>query len=202
MLKTIFFDLGNVLVFFSHQKMFRQVSECTGLLPEEIQKILFEEKIQQYYESGQIDTSHFYEIFKMRSPKRFDLTGLLKAFSDIFTPNASLFPLIEELKEKGLRLVLLSNTSECHYLRIYAEYPVLHLFDEQVLSYQVGALKPSEKIFLHALSKANCDPQHCFYTDDIPEFIQGAKKVGLDSELFTGVATLKNALTTRGLSIK
>ena len=201
MLKTIFFDLGNVIVFFSHPKMFRQVAECTGLSPEEIQKILFEEKIQQFYESGQIDSSHFYQIFKTRSPKAFELQDLSEAFSNIFTPNTSLFPLVEKLKEKGLRLVLLSNTSECHYNRVYAEYPILHLFDEKVLSYEVGALKPSEQIFLHALSKANCDPQYCFYTDDIPEFIQGAKKVGLDCELFTVAPALKNALAVRGLPV-
>jgi len=201
MLKTIFFDLGNVLVFFSHPKMYRQIAECTGLPEHAIRKILVDEKIQQYYESGQIDTAHLNEIFKSHSPKSFDQHALLAAASDIFSPNTSVFPLVEELKHRGLRLVLLSNTSECHYNRVHAQYPILKLFDDAVLSYKVGALKPSEIIFLHALSKAECDLKHCFYIDDIAEYVLVARKVGLDSEIYTGVPALKKALISRGLSM-
>jgi len=199
MLKTIFFDLGNVLVFFSHPKMFRQIAECTGLSEDAIRNILIDEKIQEYYESGQIDTAHLCQIFKARSPKSFEHQLFLNAASDIFTPNTTLFPLIEQLKKRGLRLVLLSNTSECHYNHVHSHYPVLKLFDDYVLSFKVGALKPSERIFLYALSKAECDPKHCFYTDDISEYVHGARKVGLDSEIFAGVPGLKAALATRGL---
>jgi glucose-1-phosphatase len=198
MLKTIFFDLGNVLIFFSHPKMFQQVAECTGLSQDAIRKILVDEKIQQYYELGEIQTSHVYQIFKNRSPKEFELPELINAFSDIFTPNTALFPLVEQLK-KTFQLILLSNTSECHFNRALADYPVLGLFDDFVLSYQVGAMKPSEKIFIHALSKAGCDSKECFYIDDIPEFIDGARKVGLEGVVFTGVPALKKALAVRGI---
>jgi glucose-1-phosphatase len=200
MLKTIFFDLGNVLVFFSRPKMFRQVAECTGLSPDAARKILIDEKIQDFYEMGQIDTAHLIHIFKSRSPKPFVPRALLDALSDIFTPNTTLFPLIEQLHKQKLRLILLSNTSECHYNRVHADYPVLSLFDDFVLSYQVGVLKPSPQIFFHALSKARCDPTECFYTDDLPEFVEGARKVGLDSEVFIGVAALKASLAARGVS--
>ena len=199
MLKTIYFDLGNVLAFFSYPKMFQQMAECTGLSPDVIQKMLFDEKIQEFYESGQIDSTRFYQIFKARSFRLFSLHDLLEAASDIFTPNTALFPIIEQIKEQGLRLVLLSNTTECHFNRIYAHYPILRLFDEHVLSYEARALKPSPLIFLKALSKAKCEPKNCFYTDDISEFVVGARKAGLDSELYTGIDSLKNALAARSL---
>ena len=202
MIKTVFFDLGNVLVFFSYPRMFQQMAACTGLSEEAVRKILIEEQIQVYYESGQIDSAHFHQIFQSRSPKTFALHPFLDAVSDIFTPNSGLYPIVEQLKAQGIRLVLLSNTSACHYARVSAHYPVLQLFDDRVLSYEVGALKPSETIFRKALSKAECDPKHCFYTDDIPEFVQGARKVGLDSELFTGVLALKSALALRGLTVE
>ncbi len=199
MLKTIFFDLGNVLVFFSRPKMYRQVAECTGLSADAARKILVDEKIQDFYEMGQIDTAHLVHIFKSRSPKPFAPHALLEALSDIFTPNTALFPLVERLHKQKMRLILLSNTSECHYNRVHADYPVLSLFDDYVLSYKVGALKPSEQIFTHALSKAGCAPHECFYTDDLVEFVEGARRVGLPSEVFTGVASLKAALAARGV---
>ena len=200
MLNTIFFDLGNVLVFFSHEKMVEQVASCTGLAKDAIWKILIEEKVQENYEAGKISTPEVVQMFQKRALQPFSTAVFLKAASDIFTPNLPIYPIIKDLKGQGIRLVLLSNTSECHFHHVSSHYPILKLFDDYVLSFEVGALKPSETIFLKALSLANCPPKNCFYTDDIPEFIAGAKKVGLDSALFTGVESLKKSLLLRGLS--
>ena len=202
MLKTIFFDLGNVLVFFSHPQMIRQIAACTGLDAVVVRKILFEEGFQNRYETGQIDTAQFFRIFQSKSPKLFSQADLAEAASDIFTPNPPLYPIIEQLKNKGLRLILLSNTSECHFAKVKAHYPVLKLFDDFILSYEVGALKPSETIFRKALSSALCPAASCFYTDDVPEFIQGARSAGLDGEVFTGVQSLTKALAARGLNFR
>jgi len=62
-------------------------------------------------------------------------------------------------------------------------------------------MKPDRRIFKKALSLARCQPEECFYTDDIPEYIAGAKKVGLDGELFTGVEPLKQALLQRDVAL-
>lgn len=201
MIKTIFFDLGNVLVFFSHEKMFHQLSFCTGLSPESIRQNLTEGKLQENYETGRIDSASLCQFFQKKSPKTFTLCEFLKAASDIFAPNDSLWPLVEELKNLGIRLVLLSNTSECHFNHVKATYPILHLFDDWVLSFEVGVLKPDPRIFLKALSKAGCNPNECFYTDDILEFVESARQVGLDAELFSGTDELLTALSARGLKV-
>lgn len=201
MLKTIFFDLGNVLVFFSHSKMFMQIADCTGLTIDQVKQILFEENAQILYEKGILDSAALFRIFQSRSPKSFNLQDLLYAASNIFTPNTALWPIAEQLKQQNYRLILLSNTSECHFNYVYAHYPILRLFDDRILSFEVGALKPDSKIFFKALSQAHCNPDECFYTDDIPEFVASARKVGLDSEIFIDVPTFKNALVQRGISL-
>lgn len=198
MLKTVFFDLGNVLVFFNNEKMFAQIADCCGLTTKRVKEILIQEKLHADYETGRIDSTGVHRIFQECSPKSFTLEELLKAASDIFVPNTAVWPIVEQLKQANLRLILLSNISECHFNYVYSKYPVLRQFDDQILSFRVGVLKPDSRIFLEALSRAQCDPKECFYTDDIPEFINGAKQVGLDAELFTGAPSLRNALATRG----
>ncbi|MBM3184015.1 MAG: HAD-IA family hydrolase, partial [Chlamydiae bacterium] len=193
MLKTIFFDIGNVLVFFDLVKMQEQIAQCTGLSCAEVQQILLNEKVFFQYECGQINTQKFYDIFQKYSRKKFTLNDLLRATADIFRPNTNLWPTVSHLKERGLRLIFLSNTSECHFQHLSRIYPVFQVFDDRILSYEVGALKPDPKIFHAALSIAKCDPKECFYTDDIPEFILSAQKCGLDSEVFTTVENLKKA---------
>ncbi|HSX37437.1 MAG TPA: HAD-IA family hydrolase [Chlamydiales bacterium] len=201
MLKTIFFDLGNVLVFFSHAKMLEQMADCTGLSQEDLRTILIDEKIHELYESGKMDSLTVYRLVQARSSKSFPMHALFDAASNIFTPNTALFPLIEQLKKEGIRLILLSNTSECHWNRVFTDYSILQLFDDLVLSFQVGALKPSKEIFFNALSRAHCDPKYCFYTDDVPEFVEGARNAGLDSEIFINGSRLKKALAIRGLHL-
>ncbi|PIS02959.1 MAG: HAD family phosphatase [Chlamydiae bacterium CG10_big_fil_rev_8_21_14_0_10_42_34] len=198
MIKTVYFDLGNVLVFFSFPKMLGQMSRCTGLSLEQIQKLLIHTELREQYEKGLINTKQLYETFLKQAPHPFTLPEFTHAFSDIFTPNTDLWPLIEDLKKNGIRLVLLSNTSQCHFDFAKKHYPILDVFDHKVLSYELGVWKPDIQIFEKALIHSQCQLDECFYTDDIAEFIESARKVGLQGEIFTDVPKLRQDLILRG----
>lgn len=199
MVKTVYFDLGNVLIFFSLPKMFDQMSQCIGISPEEIRKFLFDTDLRRLYETGMINTEQLYRTFLKNSPKSFMLNDFIHSVSNIFTPNNELLPVVEHLKKKGIRLIILSNTCECHYQYVSSHYPILQLFDHKILSYEVGVWKPDARIFEKALARSRCKPEECFYTDDVPEFIDSARKVGLQGEIFTDVPTLRRHLSDRGL---
>lgn len=194
MIKTVFFDIGNVLVFFSFPKMIEQLSSCVGIEPKEIQKGFFETDLREKYEKGKIQTEELYQIFQTKSPKSFSLQQFKAAFSDIFTPNKELLPLIQTLKKQGVELILLSNISSCHFDFVFQNYPIFQLFDQKVLSYEQGIWKPDPRIFQYALSIAKNRPEECFYTDDIPEFVLSARSVGLPAEVFTTAGNLKRLL--------
>ncbi|MBI5273345.1 MAG: HAD family phosphatase [Chlamydiia bacterium] len=198
-LKTVFFDIGNVLVFFSHAKLYEQIAHCTGLSQEAIRALFITETLLLRYEKGGLTSTALYQLFRARSTKPFSPIEFSQAVSDIFVPNYELWPLVELLKQKKIRLVLISNTSEYHFNRLVSSYPIFRLFDDKTLSFEVGSLKPEQPIFQNALSKAQCPPEQCFFTDDIPEFVAGAKKAGLDSEVFVDTPTLQGALVKRGL---
>jgi putative hydrolase of the HAD superfamily len=199
-MQTAIFDLGNVIVFFSFPKMIAQISACTGLTPAQIHHFFIDKNLRADYEAGQVTSQQLYDAFRTLSPRSFSKEKLFLAASDIFTPNTSLFPLLETLKKQGTRLLLLSNTSEAHFDFIFPRTPILDLFDDYILSYKVKASKPDPKIFQTALKKARCPPAECFYTDDIPEYIAAAKTHGIDAELFTDVPQLKKHLASRGFS--
>lgn len=194
-MKTIFFDIGNVLVYFNQEKMFEQISLCCGIDLFDVKKLLLEHRLGEQYEIGEIDSEAIFQIFQNHSPKSLSLFELLDAASNIFTPNTDLWPLVEQLKEQGHRLVLLSNTNECHFNHLYSHYPILHVFDHKVLSFEVGSAKPNSQIFQKALSYAD---EESFYTDDLLENIQAARRLGLDGEVFTDTAALKTHLVDRG----
>ena len=200
MIHTMYFDLGNVLIFFSHEKMYKQLETLSGLSVAQIQSILLKDQIAYQYETGKMNTEELYNHFSALSKKTFSIKEFTQAASDIFVPNTDLFPFVEQMKKKQIRLILLSNTSECHFNYIREAYPIIHLFDEWVLSYKVGACKPNPLIFQKALSLAQCPVSNCFFTDDIPEYVQAARKEGLDSEVFSGVSAFKEHMKDRGLN--
>ncbi len=199
--KTVLFDLGNVLLFFDHSRMCEQIGRCLDLKAETIHKVLFQDGLGDLYERGEIHTVALYEYLCNLSPasQKPNYQHFLEAAGNIFTPNLSLLPLLEELKKQNHRLLVVSNTNAAHFLFARQHYPqILDLFDDYILSYEIGASKPEERIFLHALEKAQCPREHCFFTDDIPLFIEGATRVGIPCALFEGPQILEQHLKQRG----
>lgn len=82
---------------------------------------------------------------------------------------------------------------------IRASYPVLDHFDHFVLSYQVGAMKPSARIYEEAVARAGCLPEECFFTDDVPAYVEGARLAGLDAVRFESYPQLQSELQRRGI---
>lgn len=199
MIKTVFFDLGNVLIFFSHARMWQQLGACTGIETDAIKTLFLEDQLLKRYEEGAYSTQEICEIVRKQAKRSFTWEDLKQAACDIFTPNYEIWPIVHAIKEKGIRLVLLSNTSECHYEYIKENYSIVQLFDHPILSYEVGACKPDLQIFKEALRVAECAPSECFYTDDIPAFIESAATVGLPGAVFRDVPSLREHLAKRDL---
>jgi putative hydrolase of the HAD superfamily len=72
-------------------------------------------------------------------------------------------------------------------------------FDDTILSHEVGAMKPEPKIYEAAIEAARCRPEECFFTDDMPAFVEGARQHGIDAVQFTGLPQLENELRARGI---
>lgn len=123
-------------------------------------------------------------------------------WSDIFTLNEPLAPLIPEFKRRGYGLVLGSNTNEWHYefyRRRFAE--TLDCFDGFVTSHEVGAEKPSELFFEALLRKSGRAPGECVFIDDLALNAAGARRLGLHAILYQDVPQLVAELSALGVTV-
>lgn len=197
MKRTIFFDLGNVLIFFDHLKMCRQVAQVSGLELELVQTVMH--KYGDLYERGHVDSRMIYDEICRMGQKKLHFETLMDAVSDIFEPNTPVISIADEIKAKGHRLFLLSNTCEAHFAFASSQFPFLKHFDGYVLSYQVGARKPEKKIYEKALEIAGCQNKDCFYTDDILPYIESARSLEIDAEQYTNPQVLTQHLHARGI---
>jgi putative hydrolase of the HAD superfamily len=200
-IRTVLFDLGNVLIRFSHDRMFAQIGELCGLPAAEVRRHLGESGLQLDLERGRVTSAHVHAFLSSLSPRSFSEADLAAACSDIFEPNPGMPEVVEQLKSLGMRLVLLSNTCEWHFEFVRPRYPLLECFDAFVLSYQAGAIKPEPRIFSVAVSQIGCDPAECLYTDDIPAYVAAGASHGLDAVIFTNAESLKIELRSRGVRV-
>jgi len=192
--KTVFFDLGNVLIFFSHKRMCRQLSDVLSLKMETVYDFLFKSTLADDYELGKISTNDLYNQLTSLTKNNVPYFDVLHAVSNIFQPNPAIIPLLEKLKAKGTKLVILSNTCEAHYNYASSHFPHLKLFDDKILSYEVGLRKPDPNIFNRAILKAKTTVDDCFYTDDMKENVRAAKRLGIKSHTFTSTELLEEEL--------
>jgi putative hydrolase of the HAD superfamily len=199
MIKTIIFDLGKVIVPFDFNRSYDRMAPLCNLTREQMRERLWGCDLVHRYETGQIESREF--VQKVGDLLGFDpdYEQFCDMFTSIFLPE-TLVPdtFVEALGERH-RLVLLSNTNEIHFNMIEGTYPILRHFDAYVLSHRVGATKPSPKIYEEAIRQAQCRPEECFFTDDIPAYIEGAKAAGIDAVQFENHEQIARELRARGV---
>ena len=199
MIRTLIFDLGNVLLFFDHTKMINQMAKCLSMDPRRAKEIIFNDVHLHRFEKGEISSKHLFEHLQAQSKSSCDYHELLKAGSDIFTPNTPLIAALPSFKKQKIRLVLLSNTVDMHMDFVLKTFSFLSLFDELVLSYKEGFRKPEEGIYLRALEAARCPKESTLFIDDMKENIEGAEKVGIPSYHFVDTKAFFKHLSKKRL---
>lgn len=199
MYKAIFFDLGKVLIHFDFERGYRALESQCPYPPAEIRQRLASCGVVERFETGLIEPEDFVSQLVKVLDLRLDYDGFCRVWSCIFTG-----PLVPESMIEGLaaryNLVLLSNTNAIHFAMLRETYPVLRHFHHLVLSYEVRAMKPSPKIYQAALDRAGCPPGECFYTDDIAEYVEGARRMGIDAVQFESAEQLQRELRSRGIA--
>lgn len=197
--RFIYFDLGNVLVNFDHHRGARQMAEVAGISEQLVWEVVFEGDLLQEYERGAITTREFYEAFCARTQTRPDCDALLLAASDIFELNESIVSLLVELRDRGHRLGILSNTNESHWNFVAdGRFPIVRdCFERYALSYKMRSAKPDLAAYKIAAELVGVAPAEIFFTDDRLDNVKAARQAGIDAVQFVGVAALREQLRIR-----
>jgi len=201
MIKTIYFDLGGVLVNFSLDKMCENIGRFCGLDFDIVKAYIYDKGLGRQYEEGAIESKTIHAHFAELAKRPLDYEGLMHAASSIFSLKEETLPIVEKLKRQNFSLYILSNTCEAHFKRIQKDYPFLELFDGFVLSYEVKARKPDKAIFDAALEMGDTKPEESFYIDDIPEYVDAAREYGIRAHPFTGSESLVDALEKQNINL-
>ncbi len=92
--------------------------------------------------------------------------------------------LVQDLKARGFCIYLCSNAAirllDCYQKVI----PALDCFDGLLFSAEVKCMKPQREMYQHLFERFGLNPEECFFIDDLPDNIQGARACGMDGYCF------------------
>jgi HAD superfamily hydrolase (TIGR01509 family) len=201
----IYFDLGNVLLSFSHERMCRQMAEAAGWDAEFVRRTLFEAEngpsLQWRFERGELDSQAVYERLCAAAATRAAMHQMFAAGCDMFAEITDSVAIVRRLHAAGERLGILSNTNPIDWAFVRSgPFPFLNeCFEHAVLSFEVRAMKPERGIYEAAVARAGVAAERIFFTDDREENVAGALEAGFDAVLFTTPDKLEAELIGRGV---
>jgi FMN phosphatase YigB (HAD superfamily) len=134
------------------------------------------------FECGLISTEDWLCEFRKATKERFSDKELIDAWLSIVGEEIKGMPeALKEITDSGVRVIFLSDTSEIHIKHAITKMTLPVYVSGGVYSYEVGARKPSEKMFM-AFEEKYARP--ILYTDDREENIAAAKALGWNAQIF------------------
>lgn len=185
MINLFVFDLGNVILPFEHRQIAVKLHETSRIqdrfTPDDLFKFLFDRDrgLVNPYEEGLMSSVDFFAKLREKYKLELEFDEFKDIWNIIFQEDPEVNNTIMYLKNKGYPVFLLSNTNELHFSYIMERYPIVHSLDEWILSYEVGAKKPKQKIYDAIFEKTDTVRNEVLYIDDVPEYVDAAKMYGL-----------------------
>ncbi len=179
MIKTIVFDIGNVMVDYDWRRM---VIFGLGMTPEMADRVgeaAFENPYMNEFDRAVIKKEVLTDVLMRANPEiAQELRAAMANMPDTLHEFPQSVPLIRALHEKGLKVYYLSNYNDDMFEIAKRDFGFLKEVDGGVVSCDIHVTKPEPGIYAELVKRYGLDPDEILFFDDLPRNIAGAKKAG------------------------
>lgn len=184
MIKAITFDLDGV--YFPNGKAnFINALEQHGVSTDEAKRVFLKsDEMNHQYKIGTMSDDEFWSWAAQEwginlSPQ--ELEALLIASYEV---DPQVEGVVKSARQHGYKTLICTNNFPARINGLQERFGFLHNFDVAVLSYEVGAIKPSEAIFRKLVMLSGVPAESIAFADDDADNLSGAKKVGITAFLY------------------
>jgi len=200
---TVVFDLGNVLIDWNPRHLYRKLfgADTAGM------ERFLSEVCHGAWNERQDAGRTWQEAIEEAVARHPDQAELIHAFRHRWEemlggPIHDSIALLEDLKQKGVRLLALTNWSRETFPIALQRYEFLGWFDGIVVSGDEGMIKPDPAIYRLLMSRFGIDASRAVFIDDSARNVEGARQVGMHALHFRDAAKLRDDLRALGLPVE
>lgn len=182
-IRAVFFDLGGVILRTEYQAPRQHLAEQFGMDYEDIDKIVFASPSAARASVGEItEEQHWHQVMKLLKRPVSDYKRIEAEFFGGDVIDLNIVNYLRAIKPK-YKTGLISNAWSG--LRSYIEREKFtDAFHHLTISAEVGAMKPSAKIYKFALEQLQVEANEAVFVDDVWENIEACEKLGMQGILF------------------
>lgn len=202
MIRTIIFDIGNVLADFCWEAHYRRFG-YTGERLERLAAATVKNDAWNEYDRGVLTDEEVLQRFIDSDPEmETDIRRCLANVEGMVTRNDYAIPWIQELKREGYQTLYLSNFSKKAAKECRKALDFLPHMDGGILSYQDKVIKPMPEIYQLLIDRYQLVPEECVFLDDTQKNLTGAEVFGIHTILFKNQEQTKEELRKLGVGGK
>ena len=194
MIRTIIFDIGNVLADFN----WRAYLDIFALPEQEdriVERTLFLSPLWAEIDRGRLsDEELLAQICKSAPEQEMLIRRVYSGAGMAVSQNAYAPGLLKRLKELGYQIYILSNYGKTFYEERLSNFEFLRYSDGQVISYQEQYIKPEPEIYQILLSRYQICPEEAVFFDDLPKNLETAKTFGINTVQVRGYESIEEGL--------
>lgn len=186
------FDLGNVIVDIDFNRVLGAWSDFSRVpLATLKQSFTMGEPFRQH-ERGEISDEAFAEALCEEMSLSLSYEQFSAGWQAVFVSlRKEVITIMQQLREQGHRVVVLSNTNRLHTTYWPEQYPQISAAADSIyLSQEMGMRKPEARIYQQVLAQEGYSAADAVFFDDNVDNIEGANRLGITSILVTDKNTL------------
>lgn len=187
MIRNLVFDMGNVLVYYDSRRASRVFAADEAEM-ELVNTSVFVSPEWVMLDMGVISDEEALKRMQARLPEGHAREAARLCMEHwheyCMWPVPGMEELVIRLKEQGFGLYLCSNAAIRMVDCCQDVIPGIRLFDGVLFSAEEKCMKPQKEMYHHLFNRFHLDPKECFFIDDQPLNIQGARECGMDGYCF------------------
>ncbi len=193
-IKAILFDFGGVLARMENEAPRRELAERYRIPLETIYSQVFDSFTAQRAALGELTIEqHWQAVSAALGLPPEDLPEFRQLFWAADALDQELVEFIRTLRPR-YKVGLLSNAWDDLRQVLHDRWGIDDLFDELIISAEVGLVKPDRRIYKLAVSRLGVQPSEAVFVDDMPGNVTGAQAAGLFAIQFHDLAQIRQEM--------
>jgi glucose-1-phosphatase len=201
MIKAICFDLDGVYFVNGKSNFINNLGKY-GISEEEAKKVFLKsDQMNKMYKEGKMTDDEYWSWAIKEWGIDLTVQEVIDLLIEGYEVNNDVVKIVREVRDKGYKTLICTNNFPARIKGLDKRFDLLADFDASVFSYEIGATKPSTKIFQTLVDRSGVNAEEIVFADDNDANLAGAKEVGIQAFFYEGFDHFMNKLKELGVKL-